>query len=329
MGSENPVQFLLARRATLIEHDARKTNRGGSPITDIATPSPQAGEPGVSPGAGGLRATAGGTVAAEARDSAPRRGLAVAIAAGDPAPGAAPPLDRAGLAPYVGECFHPARSSGQADVYYLLPPYDGWVLKDFSKRPLWMRVLMHRRILAREVRVLSALARMAGVPRLAGRVGADAIVMERLRAGRLPHWSTGVPSVEAFARIRAMVGEMHRRGWTHGDLRRKNILIDPEERPYLIDFATAFHAGPGAGPLRRWIFRKLERVDLITLARIKRTYRPNNLTDEERALLDDQPLTLRLGRWLKRRVYRPLRVWRKRRDAPREGSGARDGQPRP
>lgn len=234
-----------------------------------------------------------------------------------------PPLDRAALAPFVGACFHVARSSGQADLYDLLPPYEGWVLKDFAKRPLWMRLLMHRRILSREERVLGALAGMEGVPHLAGRVDADAIVMTRLRAGRLPHWRDGVPSVEAFARIRSLVEEMHRRGWTHGDLRRKNILIDAQERPYLIDFATAFPAGPGAGPLRRWIFRHLAHVDLITLARIKRTYRPNKMTDDERALLADLPWALRLGRWLKRRLYRPIKERRKQREHSRQTAAGR------
>lgn len=211
-----------------------------------------------------------------------------------------------------------AKFSYTIDLYLLLPPFDGWVLKDFSKRPLWMRLLLHRRILAREERGLRALAGMAGVPRLAGRVDADALVMERLRADRMPHRWEAAPPLEVFARIRALVAEMHRRGWTHGDLRRKNILVDAQERPFLIDFATAFHAGPAAGPLRRWVFRHLERVDLITLARIKRTYHPNELTGEETALLADVPWALRAGRWLKRHVYRPVRKWRKRRGASPE-----------
>ena len=218
-----------------------------------------------------------------------------------------PPLDRKALEPCLGDCFHPARSLSQADVFEMTGEASGWVLKDFSARPLWIRLLVTRRFMRREARALAALRDLEGVPRLAGLVGPDAMLIERLEAERLPHRWVAIPSEALFQRLNALVAEMHRRGWAHGDLRRKNILMDRDERPYLIDFATAWHAGPRDGPLRRWLLKHWRQIDRVTLARIKKAYLPDSLTPGERDLLARQPRHLRVGRWLKKKVYRPLK----------------------
>ena len=218
-----------------------------------------------------------------------------------------PPLNRKALKPFLGACFHPARSIGQADLYELTGEASGWVLKDFSARPLWIRLLATRRFLRREARALAALGELEGVPRLAGPVGPDAMLIERLEADRLPHRRVAIPSEELFRRLDALVGEVHRRGWAHGDLRRKNILMDADERPYLIDFATAWRAGPRDGALRRWLLKRWIQVDRVTLARIKQAYLPDSLTPEERNLLARQPRHLLVGRWVKKKIYRPFK----------------------
>jgi predicted Ser/Thr protein kinase len=217
------------------------------------------------------------------------------------------PLTREGIVPFVGACFHPARSSGQADVYAMTGGADDWVLKDFSRRPWWMRVLVNRRALRREARALEGLQGLPGLPRIAGVIGRDALLIERLYADRLPHREEAAPSALFFERLNALVAEMHRRGWSHGDLRRKNILLDPSEQPYLIDFATAVHCPSNAGLLRRWIFERLLEVDRINLARIKESYRPEDLTDAERQLVERQPWHWRVGHWFRKNVYRPLK----------------------
>ena len=223
-----------------------------------------------------------------------------------------PPLDRAELAPHLGECFHPSRSVGQADLFFLTGEYSGWILKDFSARPWVIRILAARRTLRREARALASLEGLEGAPRLAGLVGTDAMLLERLDATRLPRRKVSVPSLEFFDRLNALAEEMHRRGWAHGDLRRTNILIDEAERPYLIDFATSWRAGPKAGALRRWILKHWIKVDLVTLCRIKLSYHPDSLTSEERRLIESQPAHLQLGRWVRRNIYRPLKRRRRR-----------------
>ncbi|MBN1866811.1 hypothetical protein JW916_05920 [Candidatus Sumerlaeota bacterium] len=223
------------------------------------------------------------------------------------------PLEREALRSLIGTCLHPARSTIQADLYALTREAEGWVLKDFSARPMWVRVLLIRRVMRREMRALRGLGGLDGIPRLAGAVGPDAFAMERLDADRLPHMRDNFLTPVFFDRLEALVDRMHSLGWAHGDLRRKNILVDGDLRPFLVDFATAFHAGPGAGPLRRWLFRRWAHVDRVSVARIKASYLPADLTPRDRALIDGQPAYVRVGRWMRKTFYRPLKK-RHRRD---------------
>jgi hypothetical protein len=81
--------------------------------------------------------------------------------------------------------------------------------------------------------------------------------------------------------------------------------MDDEGRPYFIDFATAIVARPGlAGLVSRFVFRRFAAIDRWTLVRIKSDFYPEALTSEERHLLEHPPWHLRVGRCLKKNVYR-------------------------
>lgn len=206
---------------------------------------------------------------------------------------------------------------GQADLIALTGEASGWALKDFSRRPWWIRHTLARRALRREARALEGLQGIEGMPRFGGMVGKEALLIERLEAGRLPHLRDNFLTVEFFDRLERMVEGMHQRGWAHGDLRRKNILVDGALKPYLIDFATAWGVGTEAGSLRRRLFKHWSLIDRVTLVRIKRTYFPDALTPKDREILRRDPFYLRLGRRLRKGIYRPLkrrhrrRLWRK------------------
>lgn len=207
-----------------------------------------------------------------------------------------------------GPCIHEARSAGQADVYELIAPWQGFLLKDFSPRPWWARALITRRALAREAAALDALGDLEGVPRLAARLDADAVVVERLDAERLPHRRDNFLTPEFFDRLQDLLAQVHARGWAHGDLRRKNILVCRDSlRPFLIDFATAWHGGPGAGPIGRFVFRRLAAVDRVTVAKLKGAYLPDALSQADRATLASAPWHLRAGRFVRKRLYRPFK----------------------
>lgn len=202
-----------------------------------------------------------------------------------------------------GECIHPAKSVAQADLYELQWEGGAAILKDFSGRPWWIRHSMVRIVMGREFRALRRLQGVEGIPRLLGRAGPNAILLERLSARRLPRNRETPPPLEYFDRVQSLVGILHEKGIGHGDLRRLNILIDARNRPYLIDFATSCTAKPGVGGLiSRFLFRRMVEVDLTKLARIRSEFYPEALTPEQTARLESPPAYLRLARLFKKNV---------------------------
>ena len=106
-----------------------------------------------------------------------------------------------------------------------------------------------------------------------------------------------------YDRLLKIIQQMHRHGVAHGDLKRKdNILVGPEEQPYIVDFGTAHFRRQPAGWLRSWLFGFMMQTDYN--AWIKRKYRRDysRLSPEDAALYRPLPLE---------RAVRPLREgWR-------------------
>ncbi|MCE5228767.1 hypothetical protein LLG95_04125 [bacterium] len=212
-------------------------------------------------------------------------------------------------------CMHAARSLAQADVYTLDWNGRPAVLKDFSKRPWLVRVLWARPVAGREVRALRRLAGVRGVPQLFGTAGPEAFIMELMQADRLPKSDKTPPPAAYWADAKRLMNEMHARGVAHGDLRRKNIMINANGEAILIDFATAMSRRKGwAAPFYNFLYERCRRIDRITLARIKASYNPELLDADEQLILASQPWYLRAGRWMKKNIYRwrKPRTWRKR-----------------
>ena len=229
-----------------------------------------------------------------------------------------PQLKREEIEPLIEGVFHKGRSAGQADLYAL--KWDGQeaLLKDFSTRPAWIRFFWGRFVIAREFRVMRRLWGVEGIPKVLATVGSYGILMERLNAVRIPHRTETAPPIEFFDRASELVRTIHARGIGHGDLRRKNILIDAEGRPYLIDFATAVSVKPGITKLvLQPAFRFYERIDAFQLAEMKADFYEAQLSEEEREALDHPPWYMRFGWFFKKRVLR-LRKARHRRKLRRK-----------
>ena len=227
----------------------------------------------------------------------------------EPEAGWAP--DRAALAQARPAWIHVGRRVSQPDVAAFEIDGRRCVVKDFRPRPRAVRRTWGRWVLRREWRLLERLQGLSGIPRLLGWVDPDAFAMEWLDAERLPvRKEEGVAPV-VCERLAELVGAMHARGVGHGDLRRKNILVDRDGRPYLIDFATACVARRGR--LGRAWFARLCAIDRLTVLKLKRYYCPDAVTPEEAAQLEATPFVLRLGRLLRKKVYRPLKPRRLRR----------------
>ena len=219
-----------------------------------------------------------------------------------------------------GRLLHPAGSVANADIYLLEDGGSTVVLKTFRRRPWLVRLCFSRFTLAHEYAILQRLAGIPGIPAIWGRAGRDSFLMEYIQgAGPLRNsrelTPADYPCKAFFERLRDLVAAMHVRGVSHGDLRRLNIMQGPDNTPYLIDFATALSAHGPLAPLRRQIVGAVARADLFALAKLIASYYPDLLTEAERHRLENIPWHLRLGRFIRKRIYGPIikqKHWRER-----------------
>ncbi len=150
------------------------------------------------------------------------------------------------------------------------------LIKDVRGMHSWVRSLYGRRVLRREERALAALAGMPGVPRLYGRIDADAIASEYFAADPLRRSFAPERMRVACLGLGERVAQLHSRGVVHLDLRQKrNILVDPDGVVFLIDFQSAWVLGPNGW--RGWCLRRLAWLDRSAVLKFKARYAPDLL----------------------------------------------------
>lgn len=227
------------------------------------------------------------------------------------------PFTRENVGRYIEAELHRGRSSAQPSIYLLRSNDEEYVLKDAMRCPPLIRWTFGRWVIQHEYRVYRRLRGIRGIPRVYGLLDDYALIMERLEARELPHLKENFLTPEFFARLKNLLSELHARGIAHGDLRRKNVLVNRDLEPCIIDFATAFSLKGSAWWGARLLFRHYCKVDDITVLKMQKHYFRESLTREEEQRLAATPFYLRTGRFLKKKVYRPLKprhrkeFWRK------------------
>ncbi len=179
------------------------------------------------------------------------------------------------------------------------------LIKDVHAMHPWVRALYGRRVLHREERVLAALQGMSGVPRLYGRVDADALASECLAAEPLRRTLEPARLRKACTALGERVAALHQRGVVHLDLRQKrNVLVDADGGVFLVDFQSAWVLGTTGvrGVLLRW----LARLDRSAVLKFKARYVPDLLDERERRAAARLAFLTRL--WIFHRIGALLRV---------------------
>lgn len=191
----------------------------------------------------------------------------------------------------------------QGTVYLIETPHGPRVVKKASGRGL-LRAL-RRAMLRREHAIYEQLHGVAGVPRTYGLDAEGQLLLEyvaghSLRETRLQ----GSDHAHFFAELRELILGVHAAGVAHGDLKRKdNIIVGPDNRPFLVDFGTAIAVSPAAGWWRRLIWQQLCRVDLNAWIKLKYQGVTDGMDPADRPYF--RPT-------LVERVIRPIRqTWRK------------------
>jgi RIO-like serine/threonine protein kinase len=177
------------------------------------------------------------------------------------------------------------------------------IWKDFSDRGFFVKAFVGLLIITREWMFISRLGTASCVPRAVQKVGWLGFIQEYVEAKPIHKLSPQEISPVLFERILEAIGELHRRGVVHLDLReRKNILIAPDGKPYLIDFATAFYFPPGM-PFAQELLDAIRLVDVSAVLKFKNRMCPGTLTEREKSFMRTFAALRR--RW-------PFRRWKER-----------------
>jgi predicted Ser/Thr protein kinase len=205
----------------------------------------------------------------------------------------------------------------QARVHCYRGPFGAVVVKSAHDKPVLG--FFGRHALKREHRVYARLAAVPGVPRLLGFLDDEHLVLEHVEGPSLRAHESKLRDRERFyAALLESIDAMHAAGVAHGDLKRKdNIVVGPNERPYIVDFGIARLGKSDRGGRDGFVFEWVKQMDYNAWAKLKYRRRMSELSPEDATRY--KPLMLeRVARWIRipwqtLTLRRPRQRWRARR----------------
>jgi len=166
------------------------------------------------------------------------------------------------------------------------------MVKDVWGKNLFFRWTLGLWLIHKEWKIYSRLKGVQGVPWAIDRIDRFAFTMEFVPGRPIQRGEALPPSF--FSHLKEVLGEIHKRGVVHLDLRHKgNILISERGEPFLIDFNSSFYFKE-KGFFRRLLFSILRWVDYGGLLKLKQRVSPSSMTPEESASLKRFNLIRRL-----------------------------------
>ncbi len=172
----------------------------------------------------------------------------------------------------------------KADLFLINVKEQNFVLKDFSKKSLFIRLLGRLQIW-RECRAYQAIQGIPGIPEFYKKVSPWSFVMEYVEGIRLVDYRGDIPSRTLLERLKALVSAIHQSGVFHNDIRgRDNVIVDKGGRLMILDFAGAVYFKPGGilykmlSPIFRW-------VDHSAYLKWKSEMTPEEMQEEEKRIL--------------------------------------------
>lgn len=187
-------------------------------------------------------------------------------------------------------------------------------LKDYRRRPWWVRQSLARWMTHRETAAYRAAAGIPGVARFLGRLGPVTLATEWVESRSLGELRDQAVDPAVFERLHEILGRLHAAGIALADLHLADVLVDPRGEVTLVDLANAFTLGPRPGPLRSRLFRRLVLQDEISFARLQAHLRQE---DAEEAVRELGPRAARINRRNRR-----IKTWVDRIRGRRHGSPA-------
>jgi hypothetical protein len=182
---------------------------------------------------------------------------------------------------------------------------------EFAGVPLlWLGKLLRRR----ELGFYQKLRDLPAVPKVLGTLGPTGFLLEYVAGAPLASRPRCPDSY--FSELGALFDELHRRNLAYVDANKsQNILLGPDGRPHLIDFQISYDSDMvPVKSLSRLLLQLFRESDTYHLLKHKSRLRPDQLTDDERTILQRRSLPIRLHRFflkpyfnMRRRIFRRLR----------------------
>jgi RIO-like serine/threonine protein kinase len=160
----------------------------------------------------------------------------------------------------------------------------GAVVKDYRPNGFLFRHIVGRFLVWREHKAYRRLRGMQGVPALYGVIDGLALVMEKIDGEPVEGLEKDRKLTDAFIRdLEALVERFHARGLAHCDLKRApNILVDRNDRPFIVDWSAALSAREFRFfPLNR-LYKRFLQDDFNALIKLRLRHCPQGVTPEER-----------------------------------------------
>jgi predicted Ser/Thr protein kinase len=206
-------------------------------------------------------------------------------------------LRRADLPSRILRVIHKGRGM-QSSVYLVEVDGQRAAVKDFSQTPARFRTFVAPLLVSREIKALKALDGTPGVPRFYGRIDKWAFALEFIEGTPVADFPEGALPHSVFPRVQEAIDAIHARGVSHGDLkRRSNLIVTPDERVVLIDFAAALVGGRRFNPFVNWLQKRMAEIDDKAIYKIKKFAAPEMMTQAD---------------WDKLNTPTPLEKWARR-----------------
>ncbi|TWH64898.1 protein kinase-like protein [Azomonas agilis] len=155
------------------------------------------------------------------------------------------------------------------------------IIKDYSHYAGTIWAPVARYLMRREAKVLQKLKGWAHVPDFLSFNGQYAFSMEYVEGRRVNRVEPSYPA--HFVTLLRVVGELHRKGVFHNDLRSTNILISDQGRLVLIDYGASLIVPNWkiCSPVRR----ALRALNLARIVKLKKQISTQPLTQVQSRLL--------------------------------------------
>ncbi len=186
------------------------------------------------------------------------------------------------------------------------------VVKDYGRASNRFKHLLGAFLAMREAAALRRTDGIACVPRFYALPRPWILVMEHIEARPVTALSEDERQQALtpvfFGALARLIEQIHACGVAHGDLEKlDNILITPDGRPVIVDFAAAVIAG--INPLAALILPQIKANDFRAVYKLKSLYAPHLLTDEERGRLHARSRAESIFRRARSCIRAPMKRW--------------------